>query len=180
MGGTDVTLEQFCLSFVVDTTTGCWLWAAGRHPKGYGRVRWSGKEERVSHVAYSLWKGPLRGVQALHSCDNPPCGNPDHLFAGTQKDNIQDALTKGRMATGARNGSHTHPESVARGERHGLVLHPERRSPGSRNGRAVLTAKLVASMRALSSAGRTGRSLAREFNVSESNVRSILKGLTWR
>jgi len=58
---------------------------------------------RATHVAWSLANGPVpRGLYVLHKCDTPACVRPDHLRVGTQKENIQDALQKGRIARGAR------------------------------------------------------------------------------
>jgi hypothetical protein len=75
----------------------------------------------ASHVSYEIHKGPLpEGYNACHTCDWPPCCNPAHLFAGTQQENIDDRVKKGRSArvTGSANGAHTHPEKVARGSNH--------------------------------------------------------------
>lgn len=80
---------------------GCWEWQDERTPEGYGR--WKAGERlagtRVaSRVAYVLAKGEIpEGFSVLHSCDNPPCCNPAHLFVGTQGDNRADMLAKGRQ-----------------------------------------------------------------------------------
>lgn len=81
---------------------GCWLWTGQHTDTGYARI--SVKEgpgrfrpKRVSRVIYELFIGPIPvGLYVLHRCDMPCCVNPDHLFLGTQKDNISDMMRKGR------------------------------------------------------------------------------------
>ena len=74
----------------------CWEWLQTDKYR-YGRFyacRHSWKVHRLSWVTYN---GPIpEGLHVLHSCDNPPCWRPSHLFLGTQKDNIQDCIAKGR------------------------------------------------------------------------------------
>ena len=85
-------------------TDGCWLWQAGRYPKGYGMVN-LGRDMRgkqftsyAHRVAYVLAKGPIpAGLAVMHSCDVPACVNPAHLNLGTQADNLRDCRVKGRM-----------------------------------------------------------------------------------
>ncbi len=75
----------------------CWLWEGARNTDGYGYLMVSGRYERVHREAYRVWIGPIpEGLSVLHHCDTPPCYNPDHLFVGTQADNMRDAMLKGR------------------------------------------------------------------------------------
>jgi len=77
---------------------GCWEWVGRKYPKGYGKIARNGKDVRAHRYAYSLAKGPIPdGMMILHSCDNPPCCNPDHLRAGTAKENREDAISRGRV-----------------------------------------------------------------------------------
>lgn len=81
----------------------CWEWTAGRHPTGYGRFKLNGSGVPASRVAWELANGPVPpGLCVCHSCDNPPCCNPEHLWLGTKGDNVRDASTKKRL-TGSRN-----------------------------------------------------------------------------
>lgn len=77
---------------------GCWPWLRGRHTFGYGEFTLNEKSSAPAHrIAWELINGPIPdGLFVLHSCDNPPCVNPKHLFLGTQMDNMQDMIQKGR------------------------------------------------------------------------------------
>jgi hypothetical protein len=79
---------------------GCWPFLGARDPDGYGRVMVGrDRRDKANRVAYMLTSGPIPdGLQVLHRCDNPPCCNPAHLFAGTPLDNMRDMIAKGRAA----------------------------------------------------------------------------------
>jgi hypothetical protein len=76
----------------------CWPWKATRR-NGYGRLSAarSGGLQGAHRIAWSLANGEIpAGLKILHHCDNPPCCNPQHLFLGTQADNVHDMFRKGR------------------------------------------------------------------------------------
>lgn len=78
---------------------GCWTWNGDSYPKGYGRLKIDGKGKRAHRISYELFCGPIPdGLHVLHKCDNPACVRPDHLWVGTNKDNIRDKVKKGRQA----------------------------------------------------------------------------------
>lgn len=80
---------------------GCIEWKGARNPQGYGQKCIKGKRYRTHRLAWEWANGPIpEGLFVLHKCDNPPCCNPDHLFLGTQTDNMQDMLAKGRGING--------------------------------------------------------------------------------
>ena len=75
----------------------CWNWTGGRFDNRYGAVRYGGKSYRVHRVAWMIAGGTIDdGLYVLHRCDNPTCVNPNHLFLGTQDDNMKDMAAKGR------------------------------------------------------------------------------------
>ncbi len=80
---------------------GCWIWD-GPSQRGYGRVDYRGQRWAVHRLMWTAANGPLpsgagpHGMSVLHKCDVPSCCNPDHLFLGTQADNMRDMASKGR------------------------------------------------------------------------------------
>ena len=82
--------------------SGCWVWMKAVQPNGYGVLGISQRRHYAHRVAYELYVGEIpKGMNVLHRCDVPQCCNPAHLFLGTQKDNVRDAVSKGRMKVGA-------------------------------------------------------------------------------
>ena len=166
------------------------------------RIAWM-----MAHAAAVTDLGGHHGGCICHQCDNPCCCNPDCLFLGSMADNVMDMYLKSRGPTGDRSGQRTCPEAfprgddhwtrlfperVLRGDAHGLRKHPERaargaangvhKSPrrGTLNGRAKLTEDAVRQIRAALAEGMSKAALARRFAVSESTVRFISNGTTWR
>lgn len=91
-------LRAKLLSRVEVTEAGCWEWQGAKFPDGYGNMRWNGKGRGTHRLSYEAFKGHIPdGLCVLHSCDNPPCINPDHLRVGTKKENTQDCLERGRF-----------------------------------------------------------------------------------
>lgn len=76
---------------------GCWIWVGSKTEKGYGRFCMEGKNLRSHRVAYELYVGDIPpGMFVCHSCDEPSCCNPKHLWLGTNADNQRDKMDKGR------------------------------------------------------------------------------------
>lgn len=76
----------------------CWPWTGGCIKAGYGRICESGRDEYTHRYSWRLHFGEIPpGLEVCHKCDNPPCCNPAHLFVGTHRDNMHDALRKGRV-----------------------------------------------------------------------------------
>lgn len=85
----------------INSPNGCWGWTGSRYPDGRPRFSIGTKWFTASRVAYELLVGNIpEGMCVCHKCDNPECTNPEHLFLGTQADNLMDMTTKGRRAKG--------------------------------------------------------------------------------
>lgn len=135
----------------VNKTDTCWEWT-GCKSNGYGLFSPIGGKSIVAHrISYESNIGPIpKGLIVCHHCDNRACVRPDHLFLGTHDDNSRDMTSKERQARGQRIGtSKMTPESVM-----------------------MLYQKWLAG-------GVTQQKLADDFNVSHSNVRSIIFGISW-
>lgn len=133
----------------------CWEWQASLTPKGYGQIaRGRGRSPAAAHrVAWELTNGPIPGGQVLcHKCDNTKCCNPNHLFIGTQKDNMADAARKGRI-------SRAHQ---LKGEDHN---------------QAKLTEDDV---RAIRASDKSQKELAREYGVAKGTISFIVNRQTWK
>lgn len=89
------------------TECGCQIWLGELNDTGYGLIRISGKIKMAHRISWTESMGPIpEGMKVLHRCDVRCCIRPDHLFIGTQADNVQDMLKKGRgaLAAGEFNG----------------------------------------------------------------------------
>ena len=130
----------------------CWPWKGAKFVrKGYGALRFNGKTMIASRVAYQLTFGPIPdGMFVLHKCDNPPCCNPDHLWIGTNTDNVKDMDVKGRRRTVARHGEAC--------------------------GASKLKLFQVMEIR---SSSKSSRVLAREYGVTKSTILRIRCSKTW-
>jgi HNH endonuclease len=94
--------QRFNKKYVINELTDCWEWQHATNNIGYGMFRWASGKMRTAHRAsYEIHKGPIpTGLSVCHTCDNPKCVNPEHLWAGTLKDNAQDMVAKGRCGMG--------------------------------------------------------------------------------
>jgi hypothetical protein len=158
--------ERFWSKVAIGAADECWEWQASRHPQGYGQFQLKRYPVRASRLAWQLTHGPIPdGQHILHKCDNPPCCNPAHLFLGTAGDNNRDRNSKGRSASGDRNGTRAHPETRPRGE-----AHPS----------AKLSEVQVREVLELTRQGRTRNQLAQHFNVCKSTIQWIVRGGNWK
>ena len=102
-------LDRFMEKISYEPNTGCWLWTGALLPNGYGHIC-PGGDSKVTGTIYAhrasiiLLRGiDPTGFDACHKCDVRSCVNPDHLFIGTRKDNMQDCVSKGRTMRGTQN-----------------------------------------------------------------------------
>ena len=86
----------------IDTGTSCWEWQLGKYPNGYGQTKFNGRGMGAHRLSFMLLSNPM-GISTiphemcvLHSCDNPGCVNPTHLWLGSKQDNMTDKINKGR------------------------------------------------------------------------------------
>jgi hypothetical protein len=100
-------IERIKNNININNKTGCWEWKLRRDKDGYASINLGGNRERCSRISYQIYKGQIPNKMLVcHTCDNPPCVNPDHLFIGTHKDNMDDMVSKGKNKKGTNNGRH--------------------------------------------------------------------------
>ncbi len=135
-------------------TKTCWLWMARISPFGYGQFGFNGTMKQAHRVSFEIYKSKIpKGLCVLHVCDNRRCVNPDHLWLGTQADNVQDMILKNR----------------------GL------KAIGDRNGSAKLSWDKVNEIRKLrKDSGILYKDLASKFNVHISTIKRIILNKYWK
>lgn len=143
----------------------CIVYSGYRSRDGYGKLNRKGRVQFVHRYVYGGFFGEVPdGMKVLHRCDNPPCCNPQHLFIGTQRDNIVDMLKKGRGRWPGKRG------------RIGCV--------GERNPKSKLTIQDVAWIRRYYSpkyhSPYGSARLAERFGVNRGTILMVAQGKTWR
>ena len=149
MGPTPKTLvERFWSK--VDKSGDCWVWTAGTSPLGYGRIYVNPGGPQLAHrVSWQLAHGLIpEGLYVCHHCDNPPCVRPEHLYVGTDLDNVRDMMNRGR---GFR----------ARGDQHG---------------KTKLSEEQVQEIHRLRRSGLLQREIADRFGVHSAHISRVLNG----
>lgn len=101
----EILAERLALHSIPEPNSGCLLWTSTVTGKGYALLgighRDTRREVRAHRLAYEVAKGPIPdGMQVLHKCDVPSCINPEHLFLGTNQDNMDDKVAKRRQPRG--------------------------------------------------------------------------------
>lgn len=138
--------DRLLLCFVTkvnEAPSGCWEWQAARDARGYGRIRVNRTSPGAHRVAYRLYKGEIPdGMHVCHSCDNPACVNPDHLWLGTGADNVQDKVNKGRQNKGMNHGNAKFTPEVVEAVREARAKHGTAyRKLGKQFGMSEITAR---------------------------------------
>lgn len=143
-------IEQFWAKVRPCVGDGCWEWTASKYLSGYGQF----KHGLAHRFSWELHYGPIdrAGLVVCHTCDNKTCVRPDHLFLGTQKDNLDDMRKKGR-------------ERFLRG-----VALPQ----------SKLTDENVREIRELLSGGWSQQEIADRFSVRQTTISMIARGKRWR
>ncbi len=135
----------------VKKTDGCWPWTASLDRWGYGQIMIhtpTGYTMAKAHrVAFEFSVGPIPdGLSVLHTCDNPACVNPAHLYCGTQKQNAADMVSRGRSTL------------------------------AERNAQCKLTREQVIAIREARRQGTPGQQLAEEYGVMRTTIYDIASG----
>jgi predicted XRE-type DNA-binding protein len=145
--------EQFWSTVEHHSPDDCWIWIGNRSGGRYGRLRNHGRRWSSHRASYEIHYGPIPdGMFVCHTCDNPACVNPKHLFLGTANDNMQDKINKGR----------------------------QRHLSGESNPASRLTVEQVTQIRQRAKQGEIQRELAQEFGVTQSTVSEIVLYKIWR
>lgn len=151
---------RFWSKVVRQRGTGCWVWDGQHKDSGYGRFVFDAKKNPMAahRASWILNRGPIPpGLFVCHTCDNPPCVRPDHLFLGTNLDNVRDMMAKGRS------GYQRYPERYK-----SATVRKVRRERFRK-----LTDTQVAEIRA---SPESFTVLARRFSMSDVSIRNIRRG----
>lgn len=139
---------------VVIQENGCHVWTGACAGNGYGTMSIERKNKYVHRLMWELKVGPIPdGMCVCHKCDTPPCVNVEHLFLGTNKDNTQDMVAKGRS--------------------------PKRNHLGTRNPKHKLTEEQVIQIRDFIDYKIPSKEVAAIYGVSRVTIESIRSGKTW-
>ena len=148
--------ERFWENVAKTTPNECWLWMGATNRLGYGSMHVGSKKNKAMHnepahrISYELHYHSLpRGMEVCHTCDNPRCVNPNHLFVGTHQDNVDDMVKK------------------------------KRHTWGERNPQAKITEEIVRQIRRLAADGELQKVIAARFGLTRTAVTLIVGRKRW-
>lgn len=155
----DNFLARFWSYVKVAESNECWEWTGARHQKGYGRIRETApsrftKRAHIASLELKLGRTLRSGLFALHTCDNTPCCNPEHLYEGTALDNARDAIDRDRLR----------PVS----------------QPCEQNGNHVLLDADIPDIIVRIRAGHTNVEIAADYGVHHGTISQIRRGKNWK
>lgn len=170
-------LEEYLMQRVNKIESGCWEWTGPVSKNtGYGKFVHSKKHYTPHRASYTVFKGEIpKGQHICHSCDNRICFNPDHLWAGSAKDNMQDMIKKGRAPD--RTGwmpSKEHLKKLQAGRKNN---HPGKQ--GSKHHLAKLDEEKVKEIKIMMRDGYKNNEIADIYKVCTSNISLIRSGKRW-
>lgn len=146
----DLRLRLYAKTLLSDDDS-CWLWLGYIDKDGYGQLSVNDRSQRAHRMSWEAHVGPIpTDMQVLHTCDVRACINPNHLFLGTNVDNMIDRNSKGRAAA------------------------------GERHGQRVLTESDVRTIRRRFRHGETQTAIAKAYGVDQTTVSRVVLGRTWR
>lgn len=202
-------------TLITDDENACWEWVR-MTKKGYGVFSvYPGRKRVLAHrMTYALHHGALpefidgKPAWVLHTCDNPPCCNPKHLFLGTSRDNIDDMLAKGRSAKGEKHGRAVVTDSkvrlirasnetsktlagkfgmsesgiaAIRSKANWRHIDPDAPKPARRRGAQIWSAKLTeAQVSAIRVDPRPHNAIATDYRIHPKTVSAIKRRLKWK
>ena len=135
--------------------TGCWIWQRCCNQYGYGILRLNGRNRLAHRIAWTEVNGDPGSLYVCHTCDNPPCCNPAHLFLGTPLDNTRDMIAKGRSRRGQ--------------SKFGTLSH-----------NAKITEAEAAEIRTLYATGEwTQYQLGQKYGIDQTSVSRVVRRATW-
>ena len=144
---------KYRLDFYSKKVGDCIIWTGSKTPTGYGRLCYQGKNLSAHRASYVVYKGKIKdSLHVLHTCDNPSCINPDHLYTGTHQDNMRDREDRGR----------------------GVIQY------GEKSNFSTLTEKQVVSIKNELKDGASLKYLSEKYNVTPQNIWFIKTGKTWK
>lgn len=146
--------ERFWARVDKNGPNGCWIWLGCRDKWGYGDMSVRSKHIQSHRFAWKLLRGDPGKLDCLHKCDNPPCCNPDHIYLGTDADNIRDMHARGRALVGERSPKAKLTEAAVRAIR--------REYNGSTRGKPSNAAELAA-----------------RYGVRRGTIVQVAKGTLW-
>lgn len=147
--------SRFDNGYKINEKTGCWEWIKTMHSKnGYGSIGvGTSNSEKAHKISYILHKGEIPiGLCVCHTCDNPKCVNPNHLWLGTPKDNSDDKFKKNRFVS----------------------------CKGESNGGCKITEEIAKKIKEMLLIGKTSMEISRFFNINYKTVFHIKHGHTWK